>query len=100
VFQETELRSVNGIVSVNPITAQQLGLTKEEPAMLSTTKGSMAVRVKIEPTVRPGVIEASIGPLPNGIETPLNPTGNTILNLCEVTNDGTWRMTTATLLKA
>ena len=100
VFQETELRSVNGIVSVNPITAQQLGLTKEEPAMLSTTKGSMAVRVKIEPTVRPGVIEASIGPLPNGIETPLNPTGNTILNLCEFTNDGTWRMTTATLLKA
>lgn len=99
VFQETELRNVNGIVSLNPTTARQLGLSKGEPATLSTKNGSMNVRIKIESTVRPGTAEASIAPLPNGIETPLNPAGNNILNLCEVTNDGTWRITTANLLK-
>ncbi|MFA6455306.1 MAG: molybdopterin-dependent oxidoreductase [Bacteroidota bacterium] len=99
VFQETELRAVNGTVSVNPTTALQYGLSKEEPADLSTINGTMKVRVKVDPTVRPGVIEASIAPLPNGIETPKHPAGNNILNLCEVTNDGTWRMTTAKFLK-
>jgi len=75
VFQETELRNVNGVVSVNPATAKQFGLSKEEPATLSTKNGSMKVRVKIDSTVRPGTIEASIAPLPNGIETPAHPNG-------------------------
>jgi anaerobic selenocysteine-containing dehydrogenase len=99
VFQETELRNVNGIVSVNPSTALQLGVKTGETVSLSTNNGSMNVRVKIAATVRPGIIEASIAPLPNGIETPSNPSGNNILNLCEVTNNGTWRITNATLLK-
>ncbi|MFA5832928.1 MAG: molybdopterin-dependent oxidoreductase [Bacteroidota bacterium] len=99
VFQETELRNTNGIVSVNPATAHQLGFAKNESATLTTINGSLNVRIKIESTVRPGIIEASIGPLLNGKETPQHPTGNNILNLCEVTNDGTWRITTANLLK-
>jgi anaerobic selenocysteine-containing dehydrogenase len=100
VFQETELRNVNGVVSINPTTAQQLGMMQKEHATLTTKNGSMKVIVKIESTVRPGIIEASIAPLLNGIETPLHPNGNNILNLCEVTDNGTWRITTANLLKA
>ncbi len=100
VFQETELRSVNGIVSINPLTAQQLGLSQEEPATISTSNGPMKVRIKIDSAIRQGVIEASVGPQPNGSQTPLHLTANNILNLCEVNNDGTWRITTATLLKA
>ncbi len=100
VFQETELRNVNGVVSINPTTARQLGLSQKGHATLSTKNGSMKVIVKIESTVRPGIIEASIAPHVNGIETPRHPNGNNILNLCEVTNNGTWRITTANLLKA
>lgn len=99
VFQETELRDCNGIVSVNPTTARNLGFEKNESASLTTNNGSMKVRIKYDPSVCPDVIEASIGPLPNGIETPMNPVGNNILNLCEVIDDGTWRITNATLLK-
>jgi anaerobic selenocysteine-containing dehydrogenase len=99
VFQETELRNVNGIVSVNPTTGLMLGLSKDNQAILSTKNGSMQVSVKFETSVRPGIIEASIAPLPNGAETPLHPNGATILNLCDVTSDGTWKITTANLLK-
>ncbi|MFA6467438.1 MAG: molybdopterin-dependent oxidoreductase [Bacteroidota bacterium] len=99
VFQETELRAINGTVSINPTTAIQYGLSKDDEAELSTVNGTMKVHVKIDPTIRPGVIEASIAPLLNGIETPAHPAGSNILNLCEVTNDGTWRITTAKLLK-
>lgn len=100
VFQETELRNVNGVVSINPTTAQQLGIMHKDQATLSTKNGAMKVLVKVESTVRPGVIEASIAPLLNGIETPMHPSGKNILNLCEVTNNGTWRITTANLQKA
>jgi len=99
VFQETELRNVNGVISINPTTAQKLGIVSGESVSLSTKNGTMNVTVKIVPTVRPGTIEASIAPLPNGIETPMNPSGSNILNLCEVTDNGTWRITNATLLK-
>ncbi|MBI2429821.1 MAG: molybdopterin-dependent oxidoreductase [Ignavibacteriales bacterium] len=99
VFQESELRDVNGTVTINPKTAHQFGLSKDELATLSTKNGSLEVRARISTSVRPGIIEASIGPLPNGIETPAHPAGTNILNLCEVTGDGTWRVTTANLLK-
>lgn len=99
VFQETELRDCNGVVSINPSTARSLGFQRNESALLTTKNGSLKVRLKLDPSVRPEVIEASIGPLPNGIETPMKPSGNNILNLCEVADDGTWRITNATLLK-
>jgi len=99
VFQETELRHVNGIVSINPETASQLGVTNDSPMTLSTKNGSAAVNVKIDTTVRPGIVDAAIGPNLNGTETPAHPVGNTLLNLCDVTNDGTWRITPAQILK-
>ncbi len=99
VFQETELRHVNGIVMVHPATADHCGISNDESAQLTTKNGTMNVTVKISPSVRPGVIEASIGPLPNGIESPLRPSGANILNLCEIRNDGTWRITGANLYK-
>ena len=98
VFQEMELRDVNGVVSVNPATARELGLSTEKSATLKTEKGSMTVQVKINNAVRPGIIEASVGPLPNGVQTPVHFNGENILNLCSVTENGTWRVTKATLM--
>ncbi len=99
LFQESDLRSSNGSVSIHPETAATLGLKKHEYATLSTKNGMMTVKITIDPTVHPNVIKASVGPLPNGAETPLNPAGDNILNLCEVKSTGTWRITDAQLLK-
>jgi anaerobic selenocysteine-containing dehydrogenase len=100
IFQETELRPVDGSVSLNPVTANAVGLAKGSSATLSTSRGSANVTIMIDPTVRPGVIETAIGPSLNGKETPANFTGTTLLHLCEVANDGTWRITPAQFLKA
>lgn len=99
VFQESELRDINGTVTINPDTALHLGITKDDIATLSTNAGEQQVRVKVSKSIRPGIIEASVAPLSNDAETPAYPAGNNILNLCEVSTDGTWRITTATLLK-
>lgn len=100
VFQESELRDNNGAVAINPLTARELGITAEKPALLSTAEGSMKVKVRISTSVRPGSIEASVGPIENGRQSCTHPAGRTIIDLCTVTDDGTWRITPAQLLKA
>jgi anaerobic selenocysteine-containing dehydrogenase len=100
IFQESELRNVDGVVSLNPVTANTLDLTNGTSASLSTANGSAPVTVKIDPTVRPGVVETAIGPALNGSTTPAHFSGTTLLHLCEVANDGTWRITPAQFLKA
>jgi anaerobic selenocysteine-containing dehydrogenase len=100
LFQESELRDNNGTVAINPRTATELEITSEKPALLSTAEGSMKVKVRISTSVRPGSIEASVGPIENDRQTPAHPAGTTIIDLCTVTGDGTWRITPAQLLKA
>lgn len=100
IFQESDLRYLNGTVSIHPSTAASMGLVKDDHAVVITANGKMTVRIKIDPNVSTSMILASIGPLPNGKETPLQPAGTNILNLCEVKQDGTWRLTSAELMKA
>lgn len=100
LFQESDLRNLNGTVSINPATASSRGLTKDDHAVVSTLNGRMTVRVRIDPSIPPSMVLASIGPLANGKETPLHPAGENILNLCDVKHDGTWRLTPVELMKA
>ncbi len=100
IFQETELRADHGTILINPVTAKENGLSPEIPVTLTTPAGSMTVMVKIATSVRPGVIEAVVGPMRNGIQTSQHPSVETIMNLCVLHNDGTWRTTPAQFLKA
>jgi anaerobic selenocysteine-containing dehydrogenase len=100
VFQETELRPGHGTVSLNPVTAEALSLRHGMTATISTQNGSETVTVMISPMVRPGIAEGAIGPMRNGLETPAEHSGQTLLHLCVVADDGTWRITPAQFLKA
>lgn len=100
IFQESELRDDHGTVLINPVTAREYGLSSEIPATLSSAHGSMTVTIKASPSVRPGIIESAVGPARNGLTTPLHPSGESILNLCDISEDGTWRTTPVQILKA
>ncbi len=99
MFQETELRPMNGMVALSPITAKQYGLSHDGHAVLTTSAGSQKVQIKINPTVRPGILEAAIGPSQNGVETPEHPSASSLLHLFPVSTDGTWRTTLVTIQK-
>ncbi|NUN68896.1 MAG: molybdopterin-dependent oxidoreductase [Bacteroidetes bacterium] len=99
MFQETDLRPVNNTILLSPVTAQQVGIQHDGQAVITTTAGTQQVRTKISPAVRPGVLEASIGPSPNGTETPGHPSAPSLLRLFPVSADGYWRTTTVTLQK-
>lgn len=100
VFQESELRDDHGTVLVNPFTAKQYGLTPESPVTLTTAEGSMTVTIKISTAVRPGMIAAAVGPIRNGIQNYRPPSGASVVNLCAIRLDGTWRTTPVQILKA
>ncbi len=100
IFQESDLRNSGGTVLINPATASQFGLLDGDRAAIRTRNGSMRVRVLLDPAVRPNMLHAAVGPLPNGTPDADELTGEGVLALCVVQNDGTWRFTDVTIEKA
>ena len=93
VFQESDLRDVAGRVFVNPSTAASAGVTSGGRALVRTRTGSATVTVIESETVMPGVISGVVGPLPNGATTKDELDNDDILALCDLQEDGTWRVT-------
>jgi hypothetical protein len=100
VFQESDLRSNNGTALINPSTASQLGFQDGSAAVVRTRKGSMNVRLMLDPAVRPGLLHAAVGPWPNGTSGNDTMDNEGVLAICEVQEDGTWRFTDVTIEKA
>ena len=100
VFQESDLRDVAGRVFVNPSTAASAGVKSGGRALVRTRTGSATVTVVESEAVMPGVISGVVGPLPNGVTTGDELTNDGVLALCDLQDDGTWRLTGATLGRA
>jgi anaerobic selenocysteine-containing dehydrogenase len=97
IFQESDLRSISGRVFVNPSTAAAHGVTSGGRAIVQTRIGSAIVTIVESETVMPGVISAVVGPLPNGMTAKDELNNGTILALCDLQQNGTWRATPATM---
>lgn len=51
-----ELKRNDGFVSINPVTAKELGFSEDMTAILETPQGKARVRIHVSPTVPPGLI--------------------------------------------
>jgi len=100
VFQESDLRDVAGRVFVNPSTAASVGVTSGGRALVRTKTGSATLTVVESERVMPGVISGVVGPLPNGATAKDELDNDDILALCDLGDDGTWRVTAATMGRA
>ncbi len=100
VFQESDLRDVAGRVFVNPSTAASAGVTSGGRAVVRTRTGSATLIVVESEGVMPGVISGVVGPLPNGATAKDELENDDILALCDLQDDGTWRLTGATMGRA
>lgn len=99
LFQESALRELDGIAVIAPATAAKHGLEDGNLARIATARGKKDVRVRCDPAARDGVVHVCVGPRPNGQETTSSPATDELLSLCETANDGTWRITMATIEK-
>jgi anaerobic selenocysteine-containing dehydrogenase len=55
-LEETMLQKNDGLVEINPVDAQKLGLADGAAAVLSTPKGSARVKVTLSEGMMPGLI--------------------------------------------
>ena len=99
LFQESELRQVGGRASINPVTARRTTLEEGDAARIHTGSGTLETTMHLDPSVRPDVIVVSVGPLPNGVEATGHPGTDGVLTMCDITEEGTWRVTPATIEK-
>ena len=100
LFQESRLRDLGGQVHINPATLSASGLADGTPVTITTPAGHMTAQALADPTVLPGIIHAAIGPSPNNAASNERPEAEGLLQLCIVRDDGSWRITEATIAKA
>lgn len=100
VFQESHLRTLGGRVNINPATLASSGLADGTPVTITTPAGSMTGYAVADPSVIPGIIHAAVGPSPNNAASKDQPEAEGFLALCSLNNDGSWRITEATIAKA
>lgn len=100
IFQESDLRGNSGTALINPTTASQLGIQDGSAAVVRSRKGTLQVRLMLDPAVRPGLLQAAVGPWPNGTSGTETMDNEGVLAICEVQEDGTWRFTDVTIEKA
>ncbi len=100
VFQESNLKDLDGTALLHPGTATSYGLADGDSATMHNRAGTMRVVVRCDGAVLPGVVHVAAGPRRNNSDAPGCVGGEGILSLCEPGSDGTWRMTTATIGKA
>jgi menaquinone reductase, molybdopterin-binding-like subunit len=100
LFQESHLRNLGGQVHINPATLDASGLADGMPVTVTTPAGSMTALAVADPTVLPGIIHAAVGPSPNGTASNERPEAEDLLQLCAIRDDGSWRITDATIAKA
>jgi hypothetical protein len=97
VFQESELRPLGGEAFINPQTCLALGLEDGGMARVQTQLGSMEVRVHYDAGVVPRMVQVTVGPAPNGNTPVSRDHADGVLSLCQVRDDGTWKVTEATV---
>jgi hypothetical protein len=99
VFQESELRSRTGVVILNGATARLHSLRTGDRIRLRSPEGSLVATLHIEETVADMVALLPVGPSPHigqGIE---RSSEEESLRLCSLSNDGSWKTTTAWIEK-
>ncbi len=88
VYQESGLRDSPAMAAISPQSASVFGLTDGCKVRVETACGSAPAIVKIDASVMPGVVQASIGPERAGL-----------LETCALGKDCTWRLSAARMVK-
>jgi hypothetical protein len=100
VYQESGLRFTSDTAVIEPATAAAAGLEDGDVARVETPRGSLKMRVTLDSSVLPGVIQVSVGPDPVAFTRDGLEFGQNCLSLIEPDADGGWQPTPATLRKA
>ncbi len=88
VYEESGLRDSPSVATISPQSAEAFHLTEGCRAMIETACGGAQVKVRVDSSVMPGVVQVAVGPERAGL-----------LETCAVGADCTWRISAARMVK-
>jgi anaerobic selenocysteine-containing dehydrogenase len=104
LFQESDLYPGPNQGFINPDTGRRYGLAHNQEARITTRSGSKVIRVWFDAAVAPGVIYIAVAPSRDGFSRSGQTKGKSpsasILEICDIQQDLTWRITPANVRKA
>ena len=95
LYQESGLRMSANTVSVNPSTGRAAGLKDGGKARVRTENGTAYVMVRFDKSVMPGIIQASVVPLTKSPDRAEPKIEDSVIDICKIDSDSTWRITNA-----
>ena len=99
LYQESGLRQTCNEAVMHPDTAKEAGISSGNKAVVETPAGSLSVTLTLDAAAMPGVVYVSVGP--KGFVTGNSGgSGETLLSICDLHDDGTWRLTNAKVSEA
>lgn len=96
IYKESDDRPPANIVSMNPETGKKSRLKDGGSATIRTESGKVEMRVRLDPSVMPNVLEVSVSPAPSGFDR-IERESRSVLDICSAVSDSTWRITEATV---
>jgi anaerobic selenocysteine-containing dehydrogenase len=100
LYQESGLRRLSNEALLNPDTAKSAGLSDGSTAVIETRAGTCRVKVRLDAAVMPGVLQVAVGPELSGFSEVYSKPGESILSICNLNGDSTWRVTRAKVQEA
>ncbi len=93
LYRESELQEPANVATVNPSSGKHLNLNDGGKAVLETESGKAEVKVRFDAALLPGVVEVSVGPSSDAFDRAEAFSDRSILEICKIESDSTWRTT-------
>jgi anaerobic selenocysteine-containing dehydrogenase len=95
LYRESNVREAADIATINPKTGNDRKLKDGGKAIIETDGGSVEVKMRFDASVMPGVIQVAVGPSPASFDHTETLSRKSILEICEIESNSTWRTTKA-----
>lgn len=100
LYRESNVRETANIATINPKTGKDRRLNDGGKAIIKTDDGSAEVKVRFDASVMPGVIQVAVGPLSASFDHTETLSRKSILEICKIESNSTWRTTKADIIPA
>ena len=97
LFQESGTRGSFNQAAVNPETGKGLRLEDGGKAILETAFGRITAEIRFDASIMPGIVSVAVGPAKRASGKRRSREEASVLNICRLDEDYTWRVTPATV---
>lgn len=100
LYQETTLRPAAATAAINPETARELELKAGSKVKIETAEGRVDATIATDESIMPSVVALSVAPDARALGASRSFEARSIVDVCTVDGEGSWRSCTARVVEA